>query len=480
MKTATGLQLTTTQRLTMTPALQQSLSTLQLPTAGLKEAIENEVDANPLLNLEDGSYDPLEDKPEEAATPSAAPYDEPAGSLPLEREASLLTWSQTPAHDDDAIAPVERLAAQETLSEHLRSQLAGLRLSPPEVERLLWLIGSLDENGFLPGALEEYTQNCPAGGSQEEWLAALHLLQSFDPAGVGAKNVVEALVLQIRDRAFAGDIHPTVAKVAENILKQCTGDLARRDFKAIAASLGISVKVASDAYNVISSLNPRLAGNYLTSGSTSGCIIPEVLVSKIQDRWIAKINPQVVPQLRFNHEYFEMLTQAKLDPQQRTLWKEKAQTAKSFLHAVELRFSTIASVAQAIVDTQARFFDEGPQALFPMVLRDIAEKLGVAESTVSRATAGKYMQTPRGTYELKFFFSSAVGGLQGALVSSTAVRKRIRELVSAENPQKPLSDSTITEMLAQEGITLARRTVAKYREMEGIAPKFLRKRNSNA
>lgn len=473
MKTATGLQLTTSQRLAITPALQQSLATLQLPTNELKEAVEHEVDANPLLNLEDGDYDPLEDKTEEAAAPAATPFDEPAGSMPLEREASLLTWSQTPAHEDET-APVERLAAQETLSEHLRRQLAGLRLTPQETERLIWLIGSLDENGFLTEPLTECVQGCPAGGDMEDWNAALKLLQSFDPAGVGAANVMQALVLQVRDRAFEKEIEPAAAQLAEQILTQCTTELARRDFKSIAARLGCSVKEASAAYTLISSLNPRPAANYLTS-SSSGCIIPEVLVTKQGAHWVARINPQVVPQLRFNHEYFELLTQAKLDPEQRALWKDKAHSAKSFLHAVELRFSTIASVAQTIVDAQERFFEEGPQALFPMVLRDIAEKLGVAESTVSRATAGKYMQTPRGTYELKFFFSSAVGGAQGALVSSTAVRKRIRELVAAEDPKHPLSDSAITAQLDKEGVQLARRTVAKYREMEGIAPKFLRK-----
>ncbi len=465
-----SLQLTQAQRLAMTPALRQAIALLQLTSLELSAQVEQIVESNPLLSVEE----PCEQEPMDPP-PQSTQFDDPVGvAAEFEREAAFITWSSTVNHDDDDDpSPFETIASNPTLSEHLLEQLGCM--NPDKTTRALvtWLIGNLDENGLLTESLESCAADCPIQASPREWHTAYNLLRSFDPAGVGARNTTEVLELQLKAINFDNPTPTSVLALA--LIKNGLEALAKRDFRSLAEKFDTPPQAVAEALECISHLDPHPAARFADTRSCA-CIIPEVFVVRTPKGWKAKLNPQAVPRLRFDHESYELLTAAKLGKEARCDWKNKALEAKAFVHALEQRFSTIVSVAQTIVDAQCPFFENGPSALSPMGLKDIAQSLGIAESTVSRATAGKYMQTPQGTFELKSFFTSSVAGADGGTVSSTAVRKRIREIVASENPAKPLSDAAIAQTLEKEGICVARRTVAKYRELDNIAPKQLRRR----
>ena len=469
----TGLAQTIAQKTTLSLVQRQSVELLQATAAELTAQIASTVAANPLIERLDNPT------PVEPAAPHALESErtvELAGVARSDREPSYLTWSKSPASgDEDDFDPYGRISADVTLSEHLLQQAGCLPLT--ETDRFLveWIIGSLDEEGFFTDTLEECAQSCPVAVQPEAWSAALKLVQSFDPAGVAAGDAVESLVLQLERRMQSeSNGEKERAQLAVRLLREARSFLAKRDFRGAAKVLCTSPQAVADAFALLGTLNPHPASGF-SDMRQSLCIIPEVVVRKTEAGWKAELNPAAVPRLRFDHASFELLTSAKLKGEAKTVWSKQAAEAKHFVHAVEQRFSTIAAVAQTIVDLQPAFFESGPAALTPMGLKDVAARLELAESTVSRACAGKYMQTGAGTFEFKSFFSSSVTSDDGAGVSSAAVRRRICEIVAGENPVKPLSDAAIAEMLAAEGIRVARRTVAKYRELEHIAPKSLRK-----
>lgn len=476
------------QRTTLTLMQRQSVELLQLTAPELASAVDEALASNPLLEAlpQDETAEAAPPEPAEPAAEQKAAFDAALGmdaNFERSREAALITWKKTAEsadrREDDDSDPFARLAHERTLTEHLMEQLSCARA--PDSVRLLtaWLIGNLTEEGFLAEAPGEVFSTCPVPATDRERAQALALLQGLDPAGVGARNAVEALLLQLSRRAqsASGDGAQRIA-LAQALLTHCAPELMRRDFKAAARMLESTAADVQAAFELISELNPHPASDF-ADVRESAFVVPEIIVTREDapqgPQWVARLNAAIVPRLRFDFENFELLTRAKLSREQKSAWNRMAGEARSFVHALEFRFSTITAVAQKIVDLQRGFFSKGPAALRPLQLRDVAQALGMSESTISRATSGKYMQTPLGTFELKHFFGTGFASGHGEQVSAAAVRGRIRALVAAEDPARPLSDGAIAEALAREGVQIARRTVAKYRELEHIAPKSLRR-----
>lgn len=480
-----GLQISQSQRLAITPALKQALAVLQMNAAELATEIEDRLESNPFLEEEapagDAALTGGSDQDTMPEKPAASPFDTPAGiTTNDEREATLLTWRETARRtndESDERSPYEDIAQQTTLTDSLITQLSLMHAADPLKACIAWLIGNLDDEGLLAEELSALAQDCPVKADEATWNEALAALQQMDPTGVGARSPTEALVLQIRKKAGdAPDGQKSLYTAAEALLTQYPELTARRETKKLARAVNTDESTVQEAFALIATLDPRPASGF--ADVQGQAVVPDILVSRSTAGWTVKLNPFIVPRLHFNHEYFEMLTRAKLQKSEISQWRDRAQDAKNFIHAVEQRFSTMVAVAQKIVDAQSGFFELGRGAMKPMILRDVAESLGLSESTVSRVTSGKYIQTPCGTVELKYFFTSAVSGSEGEAVSSEAARSKIRSAVAAEDPAKPLSDAQIVELLKAEGIILARRTVAKYRELEGIPTKTLRKKSA--
>lgn len=467
--TAFGLQQTITQRTALTLSQRQSVELLQLTGPELQAQIDTTLATNPLVEAVDNTGFESDTTPE-AIQPESLACDEPAGVAHDFKEPCFLTWAGSPSEDDD-FDPFAKVSCEELLADSLRRQACELHLDSETRLALEWLIGNLDENGYLSEGLQACAQSYGQTTDESVWKQALNLLQSMDPAGVGAKDAVESLVLQLS--RLVKDKGQT-ARLAIRLLTQAKDAILKRDFKSAAQKLACTYDEVLEAFALICKLNPHPAVEFSGADQTR-YVVAEVIVQKTPAGFVAVLNPAVVPKLRFDTESFELITKAKLSGEEKSLWKAKADEAKNFVRSVEQRFATIVAVAQTIVDMQQQVFVSGLSALKPMGLKDVAAKLEMAESTVSRATAGKYMQTPMGTFEFKSFFTSSVAGSDGSAVSSTAVRRRIVEIVAGEDPQKPLSDNAIAEILAKDGIEVARRTVAKYRELEHIAPKTLRK-----
>ena len=463
---STDLHLAAQQKLALTPQLKEALQVLQMSTQDLAEAVAEKAAANPLIETDADGFDPTFDHGE--APPPAVdpvPFDRPVGvESNFERSEALITWSQTARrteNEDESPEAGELVAREETLAEHLLKQL-GCSSADPELKACAeWLVGCLDDNGFLADPLEDCAASAPFAADDAVWRAALRLLQSFDPSGVAALNLAESLLLQIKARTdLADDVRhaaePLLAAGPERLVKLTTAKAAR--------TIKQPESVVAAAISAVRKLTPRPAADF-ADPRQSAAVIPDVILYRTEAGLKVRLNPQVVPALRFNDEYFQLLTKAKLSGDEAAQWKTRSQDAKTFIRALEQRFSTVTAVAQTIVD-----------ALRPMVLRDVAQRLNLSESTVSRATVGKYLQTDRGTFELKFFFTSALTGGTAGAVSALTARRRIRELIDAEDPKAPLSDEAIARQLTVKGIEIARRTVAKYREAENIAPKSLRRR----
>jgi RNA polymerase sigma-54 factor len=344
-------------------------------------------------------------------------------------------------------------------------------LSLPQRDRQLVaaLVDALDDDGFLGGTLEEIAELFPEelGIELEELVIALKYLQSFEPAGVGARDCAECLALQLKS------LPETTAWRAE-ALKLVDGHLpllANRDFTKLKRLLHCDDTGVRGVRELIRSLTPRPGSSF--AKTEANYVVPDVIVRKIRGQWVASLNEAAMPKLRLNRIYADILTRNRDASNQQLA--AQLQEAKWLIRNVQQRFDTILRVAQAIVERQRRFLDHGEVAMRPMVLREIADMLGLHESTISRVTTQKYMLTPRGTFELKYFFGSHVATDTGGAASATAIRALIKQLIGAEDPKTPLTDSRIAEVLGEQGILVARRTIAKYREALQIPPVNLRK-----
>jgi RNA polymerase sigma-54 factor len=470
------LQFRLSQHLTLTPQLQQSIRLLQLSTVELNQEIERLLMENPILEREDGETD--------AAAPGAgATRDEPGAAAPAEDAPAggaergdelpadfAAPWRGTDDGGSDDDLDRNSLAPDlPTLRDHLNGQLALTNLGARDRALVELLIDALDDDGYLTQPLEEIAAllSAEAAVDVEELAIALRHLQNFEPVGVGARSPGECLALQVRAQCGSGPVAALALVICERHLDL----LASRDYARLKSQTGADDETLRGAQALIRGLNPRPGAAY--SRDEARFVIPDVLVRKVKGVWRASLNQEAMPRLRINRLYAELAARPRHSGG--NALANQLQEARWLIKNVLQRFDTILRVSQAIVDRQRNFLEHGEVAMRPMVLREIADVLGVHESTISRVTTQKYMATPRGTYELKYFFGSHVATDTGGAASSTAIRALIRQLVAAEDAHAPLSDSRISQILAEQGIVVARRTIAKYRESLQIPPVNQRK-----
>ncbi|MDD7021395.1 MAG: RNA polymerase factor sigma-54 [Aeromonadales bacterium] len=486
------------QRLVMTPQMQQAIKLLHLPTLELAQEIEQKAEMNPLLKVvgDEGSSTPIPDDQDDG-TSSFNPFDDDSSvkaqqvSSDLSDSTPLMNFSsESPKqvaaegmHDTDSLSAGTRRSqgpvtdtpyeghTTESLRDHLMWQL---NLSPLEGrDRAIAeaIIDGIDDSGYLKEPLSDIATAAGASYAaitEDDVQSVLKLVQHYDPLAVGSRSVQECLQIQLeaKDPSPARD---NALRIVSSYLRE----LSVRDFRTLCSKLHVKEPQLKEALDLIQSLNPR-PWTY-SNREKSDFIIPEVRVVKEGGKYVAHLIDGVLPRVRFDKKIMEMASKV-TNERDRAFFKNCEQDARSLLNSIEQRNSTLLKVASAIVEGQQDFMARGESGMHPMILNDVADKVGLSESTVSRITTGKYMSTPRGTYELKYFFSSSLGSESGDAVSSTAIRARIKELVGSENPVKPLSDSKIADILSKEGFQVARRTVAKYRDVLGIASSSQRKR----
>jgi RNA polymerase sigma-54 factor len=474
------LQFRLSQHLTLTPQLQQSIRLLQLSTVELNQEIERMLMENPVLereDIEDGaappgthsSPDAPATTPAEAAPASAAEAPEPGGDeWQPDFSASPRSGSDDDEEGDRAFVAPETLS----LRQHLNEQLSLTNLARRDRALIGILIDALDDDGYLTQPLEEIADLLPAEADAdiEDLGIALRHLQNMEPAGVGARSPSECLLLQIRALAPATDAEREAVTLAATIAANHLESLAQRDYSRLRQLTGATDDELRAAQRLILRLNPHPGAAY--SNVETRYVVPDVVVRRTKGVWRASLNPDAMPRLRINRLYASLLAGGRNGAGSLS---GQLQEARWLIKNVQQRFDTILRVSQAIIDRQRHFFEHGEVAMRPMVLREIAETLGLHESTISRVTTQKYMATPRGTYELKYFFGSHVATETGGACSATAIRALIKQLVAAEDTKTPLSDSRISQILGQQGIVVARRTIAKYRESLQIPPVNLRK-----
>ena len=512
------LQFRLSQHLALTPQLQQSIRLLQLSTLELHQEVEQMLEQNPFLEVEEdasSAFEPLTERltsaeragereteraaesGSEGGNDEAAPIDA-ADFGGTERE----DWEngteredfdgirETPGksstnNDSDEFDGQDRDAPLPSLQDHLREQLSSMRLSPMDAAAVMVLLESLNDDGYLDDPLEDIAAHLlgeDASEQEREDLLArlqcgLRFLQSMEPTGVGASNLGECLILQLRAQPRC-----EAQMIAIIVCKQHLELLARRDLKKLMAATGADDDLLREAQALIKALEPKPGRQF--ARAEANIVIPDVIVQKAGRGWKVVLNPDVMPKLRINDLYANAIRQQRGAGSRSggegangagAGLNTRLQEARWFMKNILQRFDTIQRVSQAIVERQKSFFTHGAIAMKPLVLREIADELGLHESTISRVTTAKYMSTPYGTFELKYFFGSSLNTEAGGNASSTAVRALIKQIVAAENPAKPLSDSQISQMLDEQGIQVARRTVAKYREALKIAPANLRK-----
>ena len=500
------LQVRVSQHLALTPQLQQSIRLLQLSTLELHQEVGQMLEQNPFLEMEDDApASPFEVPQERAAadrqadtaidTPDAPDAGEGVSEIRAEDFGTTerTDWEngtegddfdgirETPGSaapsDGDDVASQEQGEAEGSLQDHLRAQMVGMRLSPEDRAVLEVLIESLDGDGYLADTLDEIAERLAemTGMEDEDGRAdiagrlqcALRWLHSMEPLGVGARSLTECLSLQLRATP-ACQIRSLALRICEQYLEL----LARRDMKRLTALTGADEDMVREAQTLIQACEPKPGRAFAPADGQY--IVPDVIVRRNGRGLSVVLNPDVMPKLRINDLYAQAARGLRGAAAQPGL-SSRLQEARWFVKNIQQRFDTILRVSKAIVERQKSFFTHGAIAMKPLVLREIADELGLHESTISRVTTAKYMATEQGTFELKYFFGSSLNTDAGGNASSTAVRALIQQLVSAEDPAKPLSDSQLSDMLEEQGIQVARRTVAKYREALRIAPANIRK-----
>jgi RNA polymerase sigma-54 factor len=485
------IQLRLGQQLTMTPQLQQAIKLLQLSTFDLQREIQNALDSNMMLEMSDDHQTPNAQEKTQEITPESIDDRRSTDSELYTEQMSIPSelpidsqWSDTFDHyyggsnslandpDADDYDPFNHVSLPQTLHDHLNWQLNLAHLNDREQIIAATLIDAIDGDGYLRLDITEVpallTAECP-GLHVSDVEVVLHYLQSLDPPGVAARDPRECLLLQLRHL----HAHDWVGEYAIQICERYFEELVRNDLDELCQALSVSKEQLATILKLIRSLQPR-PGATVTEVRNE-YIVPDVLVTKREGRWLVELNPETTPKLRVNSQYARLIRRADQTADNVCL-KTHLQEARWFIKSLASRHETILRVAKKIVELQHDFFEFGEEAMKPLILRDVAEALALHESTISRVTMRKYMYTPRGTFEFKFFFSSHVNTNSGGECSSTAIRAFIRKLVAAEIPNKPLSDQKIADVLLEQGIQVARRTVAKYREAMGIPPSNERKR----
>ncbi len=490
------------QQLTMTPQLQQAIRLLQLSTLDLQQEIQEALDSNPMLEREEdgddfSQADPMAEAadqngegPSASQTSSDNLYEEPThnadnleegdwgeripSELPVDtawEDIYQTSASSLPSNDDDDWDFTTRTSSGVSLQSHLLWQL---NLAPmSDTDRLIatTLIDCINDQGYLEESLEEVLESLDPELEVEldEIEVVLHRIQQFEPAGIGARNLSECLLLQLRQLPE----QTAWLEQAKQLVSNYLDVLGNRDYSLLMRRMKLKEDELRQVIELVQSLNPR-PGSQIEA-SEPEYVVPDVIVRKHNDRWLVELNQEAMPRLRVNAQYAGFVKRADSSADN-TFMRNQLQEARWFIKSLLSRNETLMKVATQIVEHQRGFLEHGDEAMKPLVLHDIAEAVGMHESTISRVTTQKYMHTPRGIYELKYFFSSHVSTAEGGECSSTAIRAIIKKLVAAENPKKPLSDSKIAGLLEAQGIQVARRTIAKYRESLGIAPSSERKR----
>ncbi|MDD5387910.1 MAG: RNA polymerase factor sigma-54 [Gallionellaceae bacterium] len=458
-----SLQLKLHQQLTLTPQLQQSIRLLQLSTLELGQEISQMLQDNPLLERLDG-----EDS-----------FDGPSGDAPADEAARQerddvyeeMAWGDRavgPAPDDDDDEHGFQQAETTSLRQHLVEQLGLTPLTTRDRQLIAFLIEALDEDGYLTASLEELAELLPEELEIDplELSTALRLLQSFEPIGIGARDLGECLWLQLN--TFPKDT-PHLQQ-AKTLVREHLTLLADREYGKLKKLLSLDDLEFMHLRQLITSLEPRPAAAY--AAVDTRYVVPDVFVKKVKGLWMVSLNASAMPKLRINEMYAGILRNNR---EGGASLSTQLQEARWLIKNVQQRFETILKVSQAIVDRQRMFFEHGEVAMRPLTLKEIAETVELHESTISRVTTQKFMMTPRGLYEFKYFFGSSLATEEGGAASSTAMRALIKQFIDAENRARPLSDSAISELLSKQGFVVARRTVAKYRELLSIPPANQRK-----
>lgn len=493
-----SLQLRLGQHLTMTPQLQQAIRLLQLSTLDLKQEIQDALDSNIMLETEEESrqkQEPAEKSSDasgsEETTSSAletandknneTEINAEADSMPEElptdsswedvyEEPTVVSHTSSGSSDHENIDFLAQQSHSQTLQDYLTWQMNMSVFSDTDLLIANSIIDGINDDGYLTTEIEDIVRIIDDENVEiEEVEAVLHRIQNFDPPGVGARDTRECLLVQLNQLPEDTEHRSKAIKLVADLFKY----LADQDLKSIKRRLGVKDEELHQIMGLIRSLNPR-PGTSVVESKTD-YIEPDVFVKKLNGKWHVTLNGHATPQLKVNAEYASFIRRAD-DSADNVSLKNHLQEARWFIKSLQSRNDTLMKVATKIVEFQEGFLEHGDEAMKPLVLRDIADELEMHESTISRVTTQKYMHTPRGTYEFKYFFSSHVSTSAGGECSATAIRALIKKLISAEKPSKPLSDNKISQILVDQGIEVARRTVAKYRESMGIPPSNERKR----
>lgn len=471
-----GLQLRLSQQLAMTPQIQQAIRLLQLSTLELQQELQQALESNPLLEQIDTheEIDTRETQDSETLdTADALEQKEMPEELPLDASWDTIYTAGTPSgtsgdYIDDEL-PVYQGETTQTLQDYLMWQVELTPFSDTDRAIATSIVDAVDDTGYLTVPLEDILESM---GDEEididEVEAVLKRIQRFDPVGVAAKDLRDCLLIQLSQF----DKTTPWLEEARLIISDHLDLLANHDFRTLMRVTRLKEDVLKEAVNLIQSLDPR-PGQSIQTGEPE-YVIPDVLVRKHNGHWTVELNSDSIPRLQINQHYASMCNNARNDGDSQFI-RSNLQDAKWLIKSLESRNDTLLRVSRCIVEQQQAFFEQGEEYMKPMVLADIAQAVEMHESTISRVTTQKYLHSPRGIFELKYFFSSHVNTEGGGEASSTAIRALVKKLIAAENPAKPLSDSKLTSLLSEQGIMVARRTVAKYRESLSIPPSNQRK-----
>jgi RNA polymerase sigma-54 factor len=468
MEMKIGMRMGMQQRLVMTPRLQQALKLLQMPTQELQQVLRQEILQNPLLEEVDEIEENLEDE--------APAEEEKAEKDEQEAKDDQEDWDDyfetafgmggTQAENEERDDFLERVpVAKPNFSEILTSQLRLATEDAKAIEIGEYIIGNLDDSGYLVCPLEDIARTCSA--TNEEVEKVLDIVQSFEPSGIGARDLRESLLIQLEVKGLSDSL-------AAKIVADHFEEFKQKKYLDISKKLKISIKEIQAQAAVIGSLSPKPGLDIITEEPKY--VIPDLIVERVGDKFVVFLNDRNVPRLRISQSYkSELQSNHEISEETRNFIQGRLKNAKWLIQTIEQRRRTMIKVMENIVEAQMDFFEKGAGHLKPLTLQQVAGKIGMHESTVSRVTTNKYVQTPRGVFELKYFFSSALNTESGEEVSAKSAKLKIKEIIAKEDTKKPMSDQKIADLLRKEGLIIARRTVAKYREQLGILPARHRK-----
>jgi len=472
MEMKMGQRLGLQQRLVMTPRLQQALKLLQMPTQELQQVLRQEILQNPLLEEVDEVEDISEDEPTVEEAEEAADEKDETSAEKAEREdwddyfETAFGMGGTQSELEEREDFHERVpVAQPSFSDFLMSQLRLATKDEKVLEIGEYLIGNLDDSGYLVCSLEDVARTCDTTVEKAE--EVLKIIQTFEPSGIGARDLRESLLIQLEAKGQSDTL-------AARIVAEHFDEFKQKKYLDISKKLKISLKEVQTQAAVIGSLNPKPGLDIISEGPKY--VIPDLIVERVGDKFVIFLNDRNVPRLRISQSYkSELQSNHEISDETRNFIQGRLKNARWLIQTIEQRRRTMIKVMESIVEAQMDFFEKGAGHLRPLTLQQVAGKIGMHESTVSRVTTNKYVQTPRGVFELKYFFSSALNTESGGEVSAKSAKLRIKEIIAREDSKKPMSDQKIADLLKRDGLIIARRTVAKYREQLGILPARHRK-----